>query len=247
MYIDDIHPHGVTLNQVWEDTVKVIGALASAGFLLNLAKCTFLTANLAVLGFALFSHEYQLGQKALGKLLTSGIPRSQKELQRILGKFNYAARFIPNYQQIVRPLKALMNKRSDHKWTAQHTSALNTLLRMAHLRLKLRVADPDQPYELTVDVGEDDTASAGGVILSQGRASQWKVITMVGRDLTEAETKWTRPEQLLAVAVWGIRRLSNWIAFARYGVTIVLPTTECMILVRDKGVHAKLRALILEL
>jgi hypothetical protein len=38
-----------------------------------------------------------LGKKALAKVLGAGIPRTQKELQKLLGKFNYAARFIPGY------------------------------------------------------------------------------------------------------------------------------------------------------
>lgn len=154
VYIDDIHPHGDDVDEVWGDTVKVIGALANAGFLLNLAKCTFLAADLVVLGFRLFRSEYQLGKKAMAKLMTAHIPTSQKELQKVLGKFNYAARFIPGYQKAVLPLKALMSKRSDHKWTLAHTQALNELLRLAELALKLKVADPLEPFDLWVDMDD---------------------------------------------------------------------------------------------
>ena len=58
VYIDDIHPHGDSIQGVWQDTVKVLQALSGAGFLINLAKCTFLTADLTILGFRLFQHEY---------------------------------------------------------------------------------------------------------------------------------------------------------------------------------------------
>jgi hypothetical protein len=57
----------------------------------------------------------------MAKILTAHVPTTQKELQKLLGKFNYAARFIPGYQQLVQPLKALMGKRSDHRWTLKHT------------------------------------------------------------------------------------------------------------------------------
>ena len=142
MYIDDVHPHGDEVEPVWEDTVKVVGALVDAGFLLNLSKCIFLAADLVVLGFRLFKHEYQLGKKALGKLLTTHIPKTQKELQGVLGKLNFASKFLPNYQRLVRPLKALLSKHSDHKWTQEHTAALNQLLQLASQKLKLTVADP---------------------------------------------------------------------------------------------------------
>lgn len=58
VYIDDVHPHGNEVEPVWGDTVKVVGALVDAGFLLNLNKCVFLAADLVVLGFRLFKHEY---------------------------------------------------------------------------------------------------------------------------------------------------------------------------------------------
>ena len=54
VYIDDVHPHGNEVGAVWEDTVKVVGALVDAGILLNLNKCIFLAADLVVLGFRLF-------------------------------------------------------------------------------------------------------------------------------------------------------------------------------------------------
>lgn len=69
---------------------------------------------------------------------------------------------------------------------------------------------------------------------------------MVGKDLSEAEKKLTAPEQLLALAVWGMKRLSGWLNFSTL-VTIVLPSQDCMVLLRDKRVHARLRAYVLEL
>lgn len=54
IYIDDIHPHGVDIDQVWADSKKVVGALVESGFLINLSKCWFLVAELVVLGFGLF-------------------------------------------------------------------------------------------------------------------------------------------------------------------------------------------------
>jgi hypothetical protein len=54
IYIDDIHPHGVDIQHVWEDSRKVVGALVEAGFMINLSKCWFLVADVVVLGYGLF-------------------------------------------------------------------------------------------------------------------------------------------------------------------------------------------------
>ena len=83
-----------------------------------------------------------------------------------MGQMNYSSRFCPGYSKMVAPLKALMGKHGDHKWTEECTHALNGLLEMACLRLKLGVADWGQPFELEVDLDQDSIA--GGVVLSQG-------------------------------------------------------------------------------
>ena len=98
--------------------------------------------------------------------------------------------------------------------------------------------------ELHVDLIEGE--QVGGVILCQGKGKNRELISLVGRDLTSAETHWTYPEQLLALACWGMRRLYRWVGFAPH-TTAVLPQPACLTLVRDKAVHARLRAHVLEL
>lgn len=76
VYFDDIHPHGHSVTGVWGDTVRCIRAITSSGMMINLAKCVFLVASMTVLGYQLFQHEYQIGQKSLKKLLGVCIPRT---------------------------------------------------------------------------------------------------------------------------------------------------------------------------
>lgn len=51
---------------------------------------------------------------------------------------------------------------------------------------------------------------------------------------------------MLGLACWGMRRLYRWVGFVPR-VTVVLPQQHCLVLTRDKAVHAKLRAHVLEL
>jgi hypothetical protein len=131
-----------------------------------------------------------------------------------------------------------MGHQGEATWTVKHTDALNALLRLAATKLKLAVANWEEEAELHVDLQEGDTV--GGVVLSQGAGKHRQVVAMVGRDLTTAEESWTYAEQVLGLACWGVKRLFRWTGFFPR-VTIVLPRQHCMLLVRDKGVHAKLR------
>ena len=129
-------------------------------------------------------------------------------------------------------------------WTEEHTDSLNALLRIAASKLHLAVANWEVEMELTVDLLEGDIV--GGVVLSQGSGKHRRLVAMVGRDLTTSEQSWTYPEQVLGLACWGMRRLYRWTGFVPR-VTVVLPRQHCLVMTRDKGVHAKLRSHVLEL
>ena len=137
-----------------------------------------------------------------------------------------------------------MSHQGDNTWTEQHTASLNGLLRLAAAKLHLAVADWDQELELAVDLEEGDTV--GGVVLSQGAGKSKRLVALVGRDLTAGELSWTYPEQLLALACWGMRRLYRWVGFVPK-VTMAIKEEACLLLVRDKNVHARLKAHVLEL
>ncbi len=137
-----------------------------------------------------------------------------------------------------------MSHQGDNTWTEQHTASLNGLLRLAAAKLHLAVADWDQELELAVDLEEGDTV--GGVVLSQGAGKSKRLVALVGRDLTAGELSWTYPEQLLALSCWGMRRLYRWVGFVPK-VTVAIKEEACLLLVRDKNVHARLKAHVLKL
>ncbi len=120
------------------------------------------------------------------------LPRTLKELQAVMGKLNFAAKFCPQYNKLSRPLKQLMSHQGESTWTEQHTACLNGLLHMAAAKLHLAVADWGEEVELAVDLEEGDTV--GGVVLSQGAGRHKKIVALVGRDMTPGECSWTFPE-----------------------------------------------------
>lgn len=70
---------------------------------------------------------------------------------------------------------------------------------------------------------------------------------MVGRELTSTEASSTLPEVALKVASWGVKRLSRWVMFSPHPLTIILPNPECVLLIRDREVHHKIKALTIGL
>ena len=70
---------------------------------------------------------------------------------------------------------------------------------------------------------------------------------MVGRELQSKEVNATLPEAALRMASWGVKRLSRWVMFSPHPLIISLPSPECLLLVRDREVHHKLKAIVVGL
>jgi hypothetical protein len=70
---------------------------------------------------------------------------------------------------------------------------------------------------------------------------------MVGRELKSKEAHATLPEAALKIASWGVKRLSRWVMFSLHQLAISLPNAECLLLVHDKEIHHKLKALVIGL
>ena len=70
---------------------------------------------------------------------------------------------------------------------------------------------------------------------------------MVGKELSTTEASATLPEVALRVASWRVKRLSRWVMFSPHPLTIILPNPECVLLICDREVHHKMKALIIGL
>ena len=80
------------------------------GLPVNIWKCQFLTYEVNLLGFALVLDKLQLGKKSVMKLFKTSLPRTLKELMRMLGMLNFCAPFVPDFKRIVAPLFRVLGK-----------------------------------------------------------------------------------------------------------------------------------------
>lgn len=116
IYLDDATLGGNTLESCWADTLEGMRRLLAAGFPLNVGKLKLMQRSVPILGVVLAEERFQLGKKALAKAFASQIPRSLVELQQLLGRFNFASQFCPDYPRVVKPLVALASPSSGGQW-----------------------------------------------------------------------------------------------------------------------------------
>ena len=107
------------------------------GFPINEWKLQLLQHHINILGVLLCNSRFQLGNKALGKLLRMALPRSCKKFMALLGRLDFAAQFVSDYRRQVKPLNLLLKGSGGGKWEAQHTAVLNELAELVSKRICL--------------------------------------------------------------------------------------------------------------
>ena len=212
-YIDDVTVHGKGWAAVMRDSIRAVARLGAKGLPLGADKCFFLGDEVTILGYEVQAPagEYRVGAKALGLLLGAQLPRTVRELQGLLGKFNFCSTFIPDYRRKVRPLLSLLQSRNDGRWTKEHTQIANDLARCVQQRIKLGLPDYTVAGRLHVDCDERDCSA----ILVQGVGEAYRVVSMIGRELQALEQAASLLERLLLTATWAIKRLAR--------ITLYLP------------------------
>lgn len=138
----------------WSDTLKVLRALTDAGLMIGLKKCKFLAPKVTVLGYELMEEGYQLASKFLKKWQEIAVPRSLKELQKLLGKLLWCSPFVPEFKALVAPIEELLSPKNEGTWSETCTTAVNKLVHVIFGRITLHSADPYQPLRIYPSSGD---------------------------------------------------------------------------------------------
>ncbi|KAI3374213.1 hypothetical protein L3Q82_005938 [Scortum barcoo] len=135
IYIDDVFIADDTEEEHLEKLQKVIERLTKAGLKLNLKKCQFGQFTVTYLGFQVAT-DLGLSEGYKKKLEQITPPKSENDLQKILGLCNYVRDHVPHYQKYAKPLYACLKKKKEDPegqpqaqwiWTAKDQENLEKL------------------------------------------------------------------------------------------------------------------------
>ncbi|KAI3356865.1 hypothetical protein L3Q82_003519 [Scortum barcoo] len=110
IYIDDVFIADDTEEEHLEKLQKVVKRLTEAGLKLNLKKCQFGQFEVTYLGFQVAA-DLGLSEGYKEKLEQITPPKSENDLQKILGLCNYVRDHVPHYQKYAKPLYACLKKK----------------------------------------------------------------------------------------------------------------------------------------
>ena len=116
-----VYLDGVTIySKKWQDHLfslkQVFERCRKFGISLNPKKSIFAVTKGKLLGF-IVSKEGMIIDPEHGEAISKiDLPNSRKAMQSFLDKINFVQRFIPNFSQVVKPLKFLVKKDVPFKW-----------------------------------------------------------------------------------------------------------------------------------
>lgn len=188
-YIDDMIIATKTQAEHLEHLRSLFERLREFGLRLKPTKCNWMFPELRVLGFATSSTGIRLTQSQIDGVLKLRIPRTKKEVQKVLGLFNYYRRWIRNYGIIAAPINKLLSLGHKEKlvWGNEQNEAFE--------RLKALISRPPilshyRPNTTGAIISSDAALTGIGATLSQVTSDgSVKPCAYISRALTNAEKK----------------------------------------------------------
>jgi len=196
-YIDDILIFSKSESEHEKHLHTIFQRLDSVGLKLNANKCQFSKPEVDFLGYAVNAKGIKPPESRIKALHDLPIPRDSKELIRYLGMFGFYQRCIPNFAQIVFPLRELA-KEKEFVWSDLHNKSFLSL--KSALSSCSELTYPKPKCKLTIT--SDASAHSIGACLNQhdNFSEEPKPLAFFSRKLSDTEQKYsTFDRELLAV------------------------------------------------
>jgi hypothetical protein len=116
-YIDDIliTTKG-SIRKHWKQVLKVFQLLMDNHMCIEIDKCIFDPASTPFLGFIVSGTSLSMDPEKEKAIVDWPRPTSRKEVQQLLGLWNFYRRFIHNFSAIVPPITNLLKQEVSFKW-----------------------------------------------------------------------------------------------------------------------------------
>ncbi len=118
-YIDNILVYRKTKQEHDCNLEKVLRALHSKNFRLQLLKCRFRQTTVPYLGHLLSGSELQPNPKTIAAIIGAPIPQTAQQLNSFLGLVGWYSDFIPDLATKAKPLRTLSQKGATFAWDAK--------------------------------------------------------------------------------------------------------------------------------
>nr|XP_049598168.1 uncharacterized protein LOC125982043 [Syngnathus scovelli] len=197
VYIDDVFVSNDEEEEHLDLLQKVVERVSAAGLKLNLKKCQLARFQVDYLGFQV-TENLGISEGFRQKIEQISPPRSETELQRILGLCNYVRDHIPHYQKHARPLYGRLKKTPEGQkptkwqWSDKDNENLNNLKQAVREAVRLEPRSLTGRLVAKVQCEENDAMVS---VSNEGAG----LVALWTYTLSSVEKKFPQEEKELAV------------------------------------------------
>jgi len=218
VYLDDIIVFGRTVEEHNTHLFNVIQKLSSAGLRLSEKKCTFLQQEVKFLGHVINNSGVQTDPKKIEAVRNWTLPEKVNELHSFVSFANYYRKFIPKFNEIVKPLEDLI-QRKGHKimkvpiiWSKAAKVSFEKLKQA--LCSTPVLAFPQRSGRFILDCDASDEGI--GAVLSQVQGGEEKVIAFASNKLSQAERNYCATRRELLSVVHYLRKFRHYLLGSKF-------------------------------
>ena len=189
VFVDDILISTKTLEQHQEVLEKVWKKVQKHGISLNLEKCKFSVNEITYLGQILHEGKMKFDLSSLKEALFKKIPKTKRDVRKLIGYTNWFRQYIPKLSEISRPLCNLLKEKEVFNWAKEHEDARKKIYEEIMKQNQLIIPQLNEPFELHTDASDHGISD---VLTQKG-----KVIKLFSKALTKTQSQYSTVEKEL--------------------------------------------------
>lgn len=219
IYFDDLLCMGES-EDIHDETVRqVVERARVSNIKFNKDKLQYKLTEVKYVGHVFSAEGMKVDPNRAQTLLNLKAPQNKKQLQKLLGMFNYVRCFLPNMATVVAPLYTLLKGGVEWQWLPSHQKAFDTLKQSVSSAPVLALFDPKKEITLQCDASQK---GLGCCLLQESGSGTGKLqmVTTASRSLNESEKNYSQSEKELLAIHFATSKFHDLI----YGRTIRVQT-----------------------
>lgn len=189
-YLDDVLVWGNTQHDHDSNLQTVLSRISNAGMQLN-HKCVFSVPELTFLGHKISANSISPMDNKIQAIVEAPQPNDKKALHSFLGLTGYYAKFIPQYADLVEPLRKLLRQGQPFVWDQDTEYSFQSIKEVLASCPVVRMFQPHLPIVVTVDASDVGL----GAVLQQKCGNELFTVAFASRTLTSAERRYSVGER----------------------------------------------------
>jgi hypothetical protein len=203
VFIDDILIYSQNEQEHEEHLMKVLQRLRDCQLYAKLSKFEFWISKVLFLGHIINRDGLALNPKKVAAILDWKAPRDVRGIKSFIGMVGYYRCFIEGFSKIARPMKTLLAKKAEFKWTLACQESFETLKEKLTTSPVLILPDVHKPFLVYCDASH---TSLGCVLMQEGR-----VVAYSSRKLKIHEKNYTTHDLELAAVVHALKTWTHYL------------------------------------